>query len=91
MLELIKNGAYVNDRNNVSISNSNSRISLDADIESCLTVEYILNLNMNDVFQLYMRGDNTNIRLLFLNGNPSTTPVVPDIPSIILNIVLISE
>jgi hypothetical protein len=58
---------------------------LNAATEACLVVEYILSLNANDTLQLFMIGDNTNARLLTLTRGGGT-PVIPDIPSIIVNI-----
>jgi hypothetical protein len=63
---------------------------LDGDIENCLTVEYLLPLNQNDELQLYIIGDNINIKIVTLRGNTATSPQIPNIPSIILNVVQIS-
>jgi hypothetical protein len=71
--------------NGISVSKSNTRIRVNAAIEACLVVEYILSFNADDKLQLFMIGDNTNARLLALTRG-SGTPVVPDIPSIIVNI-----
>jgi hypothetical protein len=69
-----------------SVPDSNTRIAIPASTESCLTVEYLLQLNAGDILQLYMRGDNTNARILYVPPVLSTTPTTPAIPSIILNI-----
>ena len=71
--------------NGTSVSKSNTRIRLNAATEACLVVEYILSFNANDTLQLFMIGDNTNARLLAITRGGGT-PVVPDIPSIIVNI-----
>lgn len=71
--------------NGTSVSKSNTRIRVNSATEACLVVEYILSLNANDKLQLFMIGDNTNARLLALTRGTGT-PVVPDIPSIIVNI-----
>ena len=71
--------------NGVSVSKSNTRIRLTAATESCLVVEYILSFNANDKLQFFMIGDSTNSRLLALTRGTGT-PVIPDIPSIIVNI-----
>jgi hypothetical protein len=71
--------------NGTSVSKSNTRIRLNATTEACLVVEYILSFNANDTLQLFMIGDNTNARLLAITRGGGT-PVVPDIPSIIVNI-----
>jgi hypothetical protein len=71
--------------NGTSVSKSNTRIRLNAATEACLVVEYILSFNANDKLQLFMIGDNTNARLLAITRGGGT-PVVPDIPSIIVNI-----
>lgn len=77
--------------NGVSVPKSNTRIFLPSNVENCLTVEYLLELNQNDILQLYMIGT-ANSRLLYLPGNPATSPVaIPDIPSIIVTIILISQ
>ena len=72
--------------NGASVPKSNTRIKLNATTEACLVVEYILSFNANDKFQLFMIGDHVNARLLALISAGGTTPVVPDIPSIIVNI-----
>jgi hypothetical protein len=71
--------------NGTSVSKSNTRIRLNAATEACLVVEYILSFNAIDTLQLFMIGDNTNARLLAITRGGGT-PVVPDIPSIIVNI-----
>ena len=71
--------------NGTSVSKSNTRIRLNAATEACLVVEYILSFNANDTLQLFMIGDNTNARLLAITRGGGT-PVVPDIPSIIVSI-----
>jgi hypothetical protein len=71
--------------NGVSVPKSNTRIRLSAAIESCLVVEYILSFNANDKLQLFMIGDNTNARIIALTRGGGT-PVIPDIPSIIIDI-----
>ena len=80
--------------NGVSVPDSNTRISVDAVTETCLTVEYFLSLNMNDKLQLYMTGDSTaaaaNARLLVLPSIPGIGgPTIPAVPSIIITIQLI--
>lgn len=72
--------------NGVSVPDSNTRIRLNAAVENCLVVEYILQFNPNDRLQLFTIGDNANARLLALSGNPATTPATPDIPSIIVSV-----
>jgi hypothetical protein len=74
--------------NGTSVSKSNTRIKLNAATEACLVVEYILSFNANDKLQLFMIGDNTNARLLAITRGGGT-PTVPDIPSIIVNIIRI--
>jgi hypothetical protein len=71
--------------NGTSVPKTNTRIRLNAATEACLVVEYILSLNANDTLQLFMIGDNINARLLTLTRGGGT-PVIPDIPSIIVNI-----
>jgi len=71
--------------NGTSVSKSNTRIRLNAASEACLVVEYILSFNANDKLQLFMIGSNTNARLLAITGGGGT-PVVPDVPSIIMNV-----
>ena len=72
--------------NNISVPDSNTRIKIDANVENCLTVEYILPLSQNDLLQLFMVADSTNIGIVSFTGNPATSPAIPDIPSIILDI-----
>ena len=71
--------------NGTSVSKSNTRIRLSSSIESCLVVEYILSFNANDKLQFFMIGDSTNARLVALTRGGGT-PVIPDIPSIIVNV-----
>jgi hypothetical protein len=71
--------------NGTSVSKSNTRIRLNAATEACLVVEYILSFNANDKLQFFMIGDNTNARLVALTRGGGT-PVIPDIPSIIVNV-----
>ena len=75
--------------NGTSVPNSNTRIRLNAAIESCLAVEYFLSFNANDELQFYMVADNTNARILALTRGTGT-PTIPDIPSIILTIMRIA-
>lgn len=79
--------------NGTSVANSNTRVRVPADTETCLTVEYFLTFNANDILQLRMTGDTTagasNARLLSqpsVAGIPSGAPEIPAIPSIILTI-----
>jgi hypothetical protein len=74
----------------VSVPKSNTRIRLDSQIENCLTVEYFLSMNLNQQLQFYMiSDDNSKAKLLYLSGDNSKNPVVPEIPSIIVNMILI--
>jgi hypothetical protein len=75
--------------NSVTVPNTNTRIRLNAATEACLVVEYILSLNATDTLQLFMIGDSTNARLVAITRGGGT-PVVPDIPSIILNVTRIA-
>jgi hypothetical protein len=79
--------------NGSSLPDSNTRINLSAGIENCLTVEYFLTFNANDILQFRMTGDNSvsasNARLLYVasaTGNPVS---IPAIPSFILTIMRI--
>lgn len=72
--------------NGISVPKSNTRIKLNVATEACLVVEYIFSFNANDKLQLFMIGSTTNARLLALISGVTTTPAVPDVPSIILNI-----
>jgi hypothetical protein len=79
--------------NGTSVPDSNTRIRVDAAVETCLTVEYFLSFNANDILQLRMTGDTTvgasNARLLTIAsvaGIPSGAPAIPAVPSIILTI-----
>jgi len=75
--------------NGVSVANSNRHLTVQSNTQGCLTVEYIVLFNTNDVLQLYMIGDSNNVGITYYPGNPSTTPAIPDVPSIILTIVRI--
>ncbi len=80
--------------NGIGVPNSNTLIKVEQQSENCLTVEYILELNQNDQFQLYIKGDGTssasNARILYVAPDLTTTPNTPAIPSIILDIQLIA-
>lgn len=83
--------------NGQSVPNSNTRIRIDGPIESCLTVEYFLSFNANDILQLRMTGDrapdpappappSTYPQIVTISGHPTSTPPIPAIPSIIVTI-----
>jgi hypothetical protein len=72
--------------NGSSVSDSNTRITLNAGVESCLTVEYFLAFNATDLLEFRMTGDSSanasNARLLYVSsiaGNPVTIPAIPSI------------
>ena len=47
-------------------------------------------MNLNQQLQFYMiSDDNSKAKLLYLSGDNSKNPVVPEIPSIIVNMILI--
>jgi hypothetical protein len=73
----------------VSIPKSNTRIQLAGNSETCLTVEYILDFTANQILQFYMTGDNTNARILAITRGGGT-PVIPDIPSMIVTVIRIA-
>ena len=72
--------------NGISIPDSSTRLRVPSNTETCLTVEYIVSFAANDILQLYLRGDDFDGHLVYIAGNPGTTPAVPNIPSIILTI-----
>lgn len=72
--------------NGTSVPNSNTRIAIGNQTETCLAVEYLLPLNANDILELYMFGDSTNARLLAVPADNTKTPVLPLIPSIIVSV-----
>ena len=80
--------------NGISVPNSNTRIALNGGIESCLTVEYFLTFNTNDILQFVMTGDDSanasNARLLYVSSAPGNPVDIPAIPSIIVTIQQIS-
>lgn len=76
--------------NGTSVPDSNTRIHLIANVENIMTIEYFLSFNANDILQLYMYGDSSDGRILYIAGNPTKVPAVPDIPSIILTIMQIA-
>lgn len=71
--------------NGTSVPDSNTRIRVSSAVESCLTAEYFLSFASGDRLQLFMIGDNTNARLVAITRSGGT-PVIPNIPSIILTI-----
>lgn len=76
--------------NGVSVPDSNTRIAMTSGVETCLTVEYFLPFNANDILQLRMTGDNlvdaSNARLLYVPAVPGNPVPIPAVPSIILTI-----
>lgn len=76
--------------NGTSVPDSNTKIKLSANVESCLTVEYFLSLNAGNILEFYMYGDTTDARIIAFAGNPATTPAIPAIPSIIVTIMQIA-
>ena len=72
--------------NGTTLPDSNTRLRVPSNTETCLTVEYIVSFNTNDILQLYLCGGSSNTHLVFIAGNPTTTPAIPDCPSIILTI-----
>jgi hypothetical protein len=77
--------------NGVSVPESNTRLRVDANTETCLTVEYFLKFQPNDILELRMVGDNTNnasnARIVsFASSAGIGGPAIPSIPSIILTI-----
>ena len=74
--------------NGTSVPDSNTRIRLNNVTEACLVVEYFLSFNANDALQLFMVADNTNVRILAITRGTGT-PIIPDIPSIIVTIMRI--
>jgi hypothetical protein len=79
--------------NGTSVPDSNTRLRVNEAVETCLTVEYFLSFNANDILQLRMTGDTTagasNARLLYIAsvaGIPSGAPAIPAVPSIILTV-----
>ncbi len=75
--------------NGVSVPDANTRTRIPSNTEVCLTVEYFLSFAAGDLLQLYMIGDSVNGYLIYYTGNPSTTPAIPNIPSIILTVMRI--
>ena len=79
--------------NNSSVPDSNTRITLNAGVESCLTVEYFLAFQANDILEFLMTGDNTanasNARLLFVAAAAGNPVAIPAVPSIIVTIMRI--
>jgi hypothetical protein len=75
--------------NGTSVPDSNIRIRLTQAIESCLTVEYILSFTANDVLELYMIGETTNVGIIAIIRGTGT-PTIPNIPSIIVTIIRIA-
>ncbi len=78
--------------NGTSVPNSNTRIKIQSQEENCLTVEYILSLNENDILQLYMIGDDSTKVYIetYAPASSSTSIAIPRIPSIILTIMRIA-
>lgn len=71
--------------NGIPVPKSNTRIRLSSSVESCLTAEFFLPFTAGDRIQLFMVGSSTDARLLAVTRGTGT-PVIPDIPSIILTI-----
>lgn len=76
--------------NNITVPSSNTRIRLPASTESCLTVEYFLQFNQNDVLEFYMHGDDSRAQIIYFGVDNTHTPNIPDTPSIIVTIARIA-
>lgn len=79
--------------NGISVPDSNTRSVVDVTVESVMTVEYFLQFNTNDRFELYMTGGTSlsppasNARIVGFPAVPGINgPDIPAIPSIILTI-----
>jgi hypothetical protein len=73
----------------VSVPKSNTKIQLANTVESCLTVDYILSFTANQLLQFNMTSDSTQARIVTIARGVGT-PVIPDIPSIIVTIMRIA-
>lgn len=76
--------------NGTPVADSNTKIKLSANVESCLTVEYFLSLSAGSTIQFYMYGDTPDARIVAFAGDASKTPPIPAIPSIIVTIMQIA-
>ena len=76
--------------NGLSVPKSNTRIALNSTVEATLTIEYILDFTANQILQFYMTGNNVDARILAIDLAGVGTPVIPDIPSIIVTIIRIA-
>jgi len=79
--------------NGTSVPDSNTRITLNAGVESCLTVEYFLAFQANDILEFRMTGDSSvnaaNARLLYAASAPGNPVAIPALPSMIVTIMRI--
>ena len=75
--------------NGLSVPKSNTKIQLGNGAESCLTVEYILSFTANQILEFNMTSDSTTARIVAITRGGGT-PVIPDIPSIIVTIMRIA-
>lgn len=76
--------------NGNSVPDSNTRMKVQSQEETCLTVEYFLTFAQNDILQFYMIGDDsTKVFIETFAGDLTTTPTKPAIPSIIVTVMRI--
>jgi hypothetical protein len=73
--------------NGTAVPRSGTKAEINANQELCLAVDYILNLKKNDVLQVACFSPTAQTRLLAVPANPP----VPEIPSIIANVIRIAS
>jgi len=76
--------------NSTTVASSNTRLRLPQSTESCLTVEYFLQFNQNDILEFYVHGDDSRAQLIYYPGDNTHTPIIPETPSIIVTLARIA-
>jgi hypothetical protein len=74
--------------NGIAVPNSNTLVKVTAAIETVLTVEWFLPLNVNDYITIYATSDSNNGRIKAVSSIPYAG--VPSIPGIITTVLKIS-
>lgn len=76
--------------NGVFVDKSNTRIRLPQNVETCLTVEYVLECGADDYVEFFMAANSTAILLKYFPEESAISGVtIPSVPSIIVTVMRI--
>lgn len=72
--------------NGIAVPNSNTLVKVNATLETVLTVEWFLPLNVNDYVTIYATSDSNNGRIKVVSSPYSGVPSIPGIITTVLKI-----